>query len=285
MFFSVLSQHINGLTVVASSIPASLYMFHKFLGTSEERFTKYVVCIKCFKLYKVEDAVTSISGVTVSRACDNILFPNHPFSRFRKKCGQVLMTTLASSSGRKTLVPLNLYVYKSFKQSLKEFISRENFEEKCEAWRNRSFHDDLYCDVYDGRIWKRFNDPDGFNFLTKPRHYGFMMNLDWFCPYKHVKSVSVGAIYMVCMNLPRSERFKRKNVILVGLIPSCIKEPATNTFVKPLIDELLQAWHDGFNFKSIVDGQQHIYKCALLCVGCDIPATRKLCGFLGNLHV
>ena len=87
------------------------------------------------------------------------------------------------------------------------------------------------------------------------------------------------------MNLPRSERFKRKNVILVGLIPSCIKEPATNTFVKPLIDELLQAWHDGFNFKSIVDGQQHIYKCALLCVGCDIPATRKLCGFLGNLHV
>ena len=110
VFFSVLSQHINGLTVVASSIPASLYMFHKFLGTSEERFTKYVVCIKCFKLYKVEDAVTSISGVTVSRACDNILFPNHPFSRFRKKCGQVLMTTLVSSSGRKTLVPLKLYI-------------------------------------------------------------------------------------------------------------------------------------------------------------------------------
>ena len=112
-----------------------------------------------------------------------------------------------------------------------------------------------------------------------------MLNLDWFCPYKHVKSVSVGAIYMVCVNLPRSERFKRKNVILVGIIPNMKKEPPTNTFVKPLVDELYHAWFNGFELYSPKDNQTHNYKCALLCIGCDIPATRKLCGFLGKKNI
>lgn len=45
-----------------------------------------------------------------------------------------------------------------------------------------------------------------------------MLNLDFFQPYKHVQ-YSLGAIYMTVLNLPRSDRNKIENVILVGLIP------------------------------------------------------------------
>ena len=49
------------------------------------------------------------------------------------------------------------------------------------------------------------------------------------------------------MNLPRSERFKAKNVVLVGLIPSMQKEPANiNSFLEPLVSELREAWTNGF---------------------------------------
>lgn len=55
-------------------------------------------------------------------------------------------------------------------------------------------------------------------FLTALRNFGFMLNIDWFQPFKH-SLYSVGALYMVLMNLPRSQRFKLENVFLVGVIP------------------------------------------------------------------
>ena len=55
--------------------------------------------------------------------------------------------------------------------------------------------------------------------------YGLMVNVDWFQPYKRRVDISVGVLYMVLMNLPRAQRFKRENVLLVGIIPSFKKEP------------------------------------------------------------
>ena len=52
------------------------------------------------------------------------------------------------------------------------------------------------------------------------------------------------------MNLLRPERFKRENVILVGIIPNMDKEVPTNTFIQPIVDELLEAWNTGFALYS-----------------------------------
>ena len=69
-----------------------------------------------------------------------------------------------------------------------------------------------------------------------------MINLDWFQPTKHGCD-SIGVIYMVVINLPRQERFKPENVIIVGIIPGP-KEPKlhVNTFLQPLVDELIDFW-------------------------------------------
>ena len=60
-------------------------------------------------------------------------------------------------------------------------------------------------------------------YLYNKRHFGFMLNVDWFYPYRHVKNISIGVIYLVCLNLPKSERFNRNNVLLIGIIPSMKK--------------------------------------------------------------
>lgn len=118
-------------------------------------------------------------------------------------------------------------------------------------------------------------------FFTEERNYGVMLNVDWFQPFKYT-NYSVGAIYLTILNLPRQERFKKRNIILIGLIPDIKSEPPTNSFIEPLVEELRIAWN-GFTMNSFKCQQNPAtFKVALICVGCDIPASRKLCGFLGH---
>ena len=98
-----------------------------------------------------------------------------------------------------------------------------------EQWRSRRIHEGYLGDVYDGKVWKQFEqihvDDDVFS-LSKPRNYAVMLNvaIDWFQPFKN-GTMSVGVIYLALMNLPRELRFKRENVFLVGIIPSLKSEP------------------------------------------------------------
>lgn len=79
----------------------------------------------------------------------------------------------------------------------------------------------FYGDVYDGRVWKSFVD----KLLHKKWTLVLMLNFDFFFqPFKHCTD-SIGAIYLVIVNLPRKERYKRENVILAGLIPPLKSEP------------------------------------------------------------
>ena len=45
-----------------------------------------------------------------------------------------------------------------------------------------------------------------------------MLNLDWFQPFDETIH-STGAIYAAICNLPRDMQFKRKNMLLLGLLP------------------------------------------------------------------
>ncbi|WAR15146.1 hypothetical protein MAR_005251, partial [Mya arenaria] len=58
------------------------------------------------------------------------------------------------------------------------------------------------------------------------------------------------------------------------MLPDIGTEHALNIFLKHLVDEL-KMWFEQFNYGKI-------FKLALICTGCDIPAKRK-CGFLGQV--
>lgn len=102
---------------------------------------------------------------------------------------------------------------------LLNLLKRKGLIEKLDHWKRKEIHQTLLRDIYDGKIWKE-NDhyfrQDGINL-------GLMMNIDWFSPFSRTKT-SIGAIYLVIVNLPREERFKKENMILVGVIPGP-KEP------------------------------------------------------------
>ena len=137
-------------------------------------------------------------------------------------------------------------------------------------------------DIFDGKLWKDFQKYNGVDFLNAPRNYGLMLNFDFFQPMKHRKDYSVGVLYLVLLNLPRAERYKWENVLVVGIIPEMGKEPKNlNSFLKPLVEELKGLWK-GVRLLTSLSKIPLIVRAAVLCTSSDIPATRKLCGFKGH---
>ena len=79
---------------------------------------------------------------------------------------------------------------------------------------------------------------------------------------------------MIVMNLPREERFKPENLIVVGIIPGP-KEPKhnINSFLQPMVDDLTDLW-DGVILNN-ENGTREMIRAAILALLSDIPATRK----------
>lgn len=70
-------------------------------------------------------------------------------------------------------------------------------------------------------------------------------------------------------------------MILVGVIIGP-KEPSLhlNSYLHPLVNELKRLWN-GILLEDHY-GRSLLVRAALLCCSCDIPASRKLCGFVGH---
>ena len=198
----------------------------------------------------------------------------------RKRCDNLLMKTVELSGGKSILRPLKVYCYRSLESSLQDLLQRSSFVSQLDHWRTRETGDVLN-DIYDGRIWKEFMYINRVPFLADSYTLALAINIDWFQPYKLTES-SVGAVYITVLNLPYHLRFKREFVILIGIIPGP-NEPKRdiNSFLRPLVEELLDFWKGKSMHVCGKDDVQRV-RCALVCVACDMPASRKVCGFLGH---
>jgi hypothetical protein len=110
-----------------------------------------------------------------------------------------------------------------------------------------------------------------------------MLNLDWFQPYE--RSVySVGAIYGVVCSLPREERFRPENVLILGLLPGPqeVGLHRINHYLAPIVDQFLEFMDGVWMPTSECPGGKKV-QAALVAVSSDIPATRKLCGYISAL--
>ena len=118
-------------------------------------------------------------------------------------------------------------------------------------------------------------------FLNEDNSFAFMSNIDWFQSHKHLP-YSVGAIYLSVLNLSRTLRYKLKNICLIGIIPGP-KEPklTVNSYLSPLIQDLKEFWI-GINLYVATSGCHSKVRCAIICCSCDLPAGRKVCGFLSH---
>lgn len=264
---------------LSNAMPVTKSTLRKILALDGPDFLEYVVCPKCDSLYTPEHCKRG--GKFVATACSYKAYPNHPQERRRNECGTQLMRLVRMKKGT-VYRPIKLFPHQSIKQAITKLAQRPGFVQSCELWRKRSnFHSFGYmCDVYDGQIWKDYSD-----FLSAPFNYLLTLNVDWFCPFEHGR-YSVGAIYLTIQNLPRSIRNHPDNIILVGIIPGPSEPHLTlNSYMAPVIEELHCAWTEGFRIPARQkDGTELTVtiRLALTCIACDIPATRKICGFLGH---
>lgn len=134
------------------------------------------------------------------------------------------------------------------------------------------------ANICDGCVWSDFQSS---GFLEAPFCYLLTLNVDWFQPFTHIE-YSVGVMYLTVQNLPHNERYKEENIILVGIIPGPFEPPLTiNSYLAPLVEDLKTAWCSGITV-PMCNGSEVTVRLALSCVACDMPASRKVCGFLGH---
>ena len=272
---TILSKNI---AYIAEKLPKSLYKHNKATGDISlgcDSFEKRAVCSSCCALYKYDECLSKHGSTVSVETCNYKPFRNS------KRCGELLMKEIVSCSGNARHYPHQVYCFTSLISGLQNLILRSQFLEQCMSTRSK-ISTVGYADVYDGKIWKEFQtDKDGNAFLSTEYNYGLLMNVDWFQPFKHTV-YSVGVIYITFLNLPRLVRFKRENVIIIGIIPGP-REPSLhmNTFLSPLVSNLLDLWK-GVDLK-LPDGNTVKSRCALLGVSCDLPAGRKVCGFLSYM--
>jgi hypothetical protein len=133
-------------------------------------------------------------------------------------------------------------------------------------------------DIYDGKVWNDFLVYDSKPFLSDEYTFAFILNIDWFQPFKHVQ-YSVGAIYLCVLNLPCHIRYKQEFVILVGIMPGPHEAKNINSYLEPLTEQLMEFW-SGKHLNVHGSSTKRLVRCALLAVCCDLPAGRKVCGFL-----
>ena len=229
-----------------------------------------MVCQTCHSLYQYNDCIQKRGSDIIPLPCCNCLKFN---------ITSPLREVRINRRSRK-LYPYCIYPTCSLVEHLKSILSRPGMLEMCEKWR-KSFvvHPSEMKDSFDGKIWIDFQCPRGEFFLANKGSIGVILNIDWFQPFKH-RQYSVGVIYMVIMNLPRAFRFKRENLLLIGLIPGPNEPSKTiNTYLAPVVRELLVLWQ-GIPLHCSDQQSDITLRCALLCVACDLPAARKTCGFL-----
>lgn len=279
-----IASNLSTATTLVTSFPKSLYMTKKYLGFSNDVFDKYVVCEKCGSLYTFNECLLTTATGFKQKQCNHIAYRNHPRQSHRNPCAVNLMKEIALKDKIK-YCPRKTYCYHPLKSSLLNILQRKGYLSLCEQWRTREIADGVLADIYDGHVWKEFMTYRGRPFLSQSYNLAVMLNCDWFQPFEH-SCYSVGVLYLVILNLPRSMRFKPENIIITGIIPGP-KEPnqkEMNSYLRPLVKELNSLWTDGFLITH--DSKEINIFVALIATVCDIPATGKIGGFCGhNSHL
>lgn len=209
----------------------------------------------CNKLYNIASIIPSNPN-NEGFKCTHVEFPNHLMQNRRKPCESELLEKIPVNNGH-IWRPKLVYPLPCLKNQLFVMYQRPNFEDHLKKWTNQ--HSEIcISDIYNGKIWKEFpsrlDSSNSFKFFTSETadsHLGIMINLNWFQPFES-SSYSCGAIYGVICNLPCEIRFKKENMLVLGLLPGPheVKLHKINHYLAPIVDDLLELWENGFDLPS-----------------------------------
>jgi hypothetical protein len=136
-----------------SNFPKSLYMACKLFGISDQ-IIKYATCKKCCKIYALKDL-----PIDKPYHCTFQDFPNHPMVNLRSPCNGIITKQLLKDN-KLTYQPSLIYPIANINQQLRRLYNIKGFKESCRKWADRPDNSQMLADIYDGRVWKTFKDPN-----------------------------------------------------------------------------------------------------------------------------
>ena len=244
---------------------------------------EYICCMRCFSLYgPFSEGTTTYDDVP--QFC---IFQETPSS---DPCGACLLQEHGKESR-----PSSRYFFQPLTSWISRFLSRPDVVRSLHRGVppvSESFSGRMN-DIWDGEMLRSIAGPNGQPFFelssqSPELHLAFGLFINWFNPYGNKqagKHTSVGAIYMVCHNLPIHLRFRIENVYLAGIIPGP-NEPSRhhlNHLLRPLVDELLQLWVPGVQLtRTALNDFGTLVHCMVVPLICDLLAMRKAAGFAGH---
>ena len=266
---------LERLKSLSDIFPNTLLKAQTIAKLNRNDFKQFVCCQKCCALYDIDECFDHIGSQRIPKVCSSARFPRHPWVSMRGTCGSNLVK-LVKTSQKEIHKPIKIFCFKSVTSSITGILSRPGMVDVCEQGRERYNVDDVYTDVYDGAVWQNLKSS---GFFDQPHSYGLLLNVDWFEPFEH-SIYATGVVFMSLLNLPRHIRYCQENIIICGLIPGP-REPShnINSFLEPLVEDLLTLWR-GKEIK--LPSKTISIQAALICVSCDSPAMRKVCGFVAH---
>jgi len=232
----------------------------------------FVACPKCFALYSQDGDIPDTCS--------------HRETASSEPCGEALVT-FKQVGGQTRTVFVREYLHQSLKSWLGALICRSGMESILDRDVLAEGREGVISDIFGGTVLQTFLGPDGLPFLPSKGSEGryiFSLSVDAFNPFLNKqagKKASSTAIYMVCLNLPPSIRYKPENMYLAGVIPGP-REPSLtqiNHLLNPLVEELLEFWTPGIWFTHTPQWNYgRLVRAALVPLVCDLKAARQVMG-------
>ena len=190
-------------------------------------------------------------------------------------------------------VPIRKYVVADLSEYLARLHACKGFEEYVDQ-RTGTIENasSLIWGPKDGPFARSIKDSAGEPFLRPVNNESrltFSIFIDWFNPHsgKHHSLNSVGAVYLVCLDLPAHLRHTQQYMLHLANIPGP-KEPSMeqmNHVLRPIVDQLLELWRTG-----IWLSRTQLHRYGRVCRGIiinlsgDLPGIQKTSGLASHSH-
>jgi len=265
------SDYITSKERLLKAFPRDIRTVKKVLRLAPV-VTPFVTCPRCFALYPQDKDVPDTCSYRETASSE--------------PCSEALVTFKRTGDQTRTIF-VREYLHQSLKSWFGTLICRPGMESLLDRDVLTEGQKSTVSDIFGGTVLQEFLGPDGLPFLPSrgsEGRYVFGLSVDAFNPFLNKqagKKASSTAIYMVCLNLPSSVRYKPENMYLAGIIPGP-REPSLtqiNHLLEPLVEELLEFWTPGIWFTRTPQWEHgRLARAALVPLICDLKAARQVMG-------
>jgi hypothetical protein len=187
-----------------------------------------------------------------------------------------------------TKKPQNSFTYIPLIPQLRAFFAHPQTAQKMQYRHCYNDHGDTISDIFDGTRYKQLREAkviiegkeQPYNYFEEEHEVALGLSADGMCPFKRRKN-SCWPLLLINFNLPPDERTHINNLICVGVVPGPKCPADLNSFLQPLIDELLELAR-GTPAVDVYQRKLFALRAHLIEVFGDIPAITKFLEFIGH---